>query len=158
MQPRTQLRPAHVLRHHAEIAQLCARLRAFIGGMTFARAHGMQTPAVVTPPTISKTPLRALIERERAQRRRNVRWIALGVALVAACGLALGLALRPRPVPLSQRFRALPITRGDVLRDVVATGHLEAVTTVQVGAEISGRIASVEVDYNDRVRSALRYE
>ncbi|HEY6878605.1 MAG TPA: efflux RND transporter periplasmic adaptor subunit [Polyangiales bacterium] len=112
----------------------------------------MQTPAAITPPSLEKTPLRGLIERERARKRRNVRWIAVMIALLAAGGLALGLALRPRPVPLAQRFRALPITRGDVLRDVVATGHLEAVTTVQVGAEISGRIANVEVDYNDRVR------
>ena len=45
-----------------------------------------------------------------------------------------------------------PVTRGDVLREVRATGHVEAVTTVQVGAEISGRISTVEVDYNDVVR------
>jgi HlyD family secretion protein len=42
---------------------------------------------------------------------------------------------------------------GDVVREVRATGHVEAVTTVQVGAEISGRIASVEVDYNDAVKA-----
>jgi len=36
---------------------------------------------------------------------------------------------------------------------VNATGHLEAITTVQVGSEVSGRIASVEVDYNDQVKA-----
>jgi HlyD family secretion protein len=45
------------------------------------------------------------------------------------------------------------MTLGDVVREVHATGRLEAVTTVAVGAEISGRIASVEVDYNDRVKA-----
>jgi HlyD family secretion protein len=45
------------------------------------------------------------------------------------------------------------VTEGDVVREVHATGHVEAVTTVQVGAEISGRLASVEVDFNDRVRA-----
>jgi HlyD family secretion protein len=40
-----------------------------------------------------------------------------------------------------------------VLREVRATGHVEAVTTVQVGAEISGRIATVEVDYNAVVKA-----
>jgi HlyD family secretion protein len=39
------------------------------------------------------------------------------------------------------------------LRDIQATGHLEATTTVQVGAEISGRLASVEVEYNDHVQA-----
>jgi HlyD family secretion protein len=40
-----------------------------------------------------------------------------------------------------------------VVREVRATGHVEAVTTVQVGAEISGRIATVLVDYNDSVKA-----
>jgi HlyD family secretion protein len=37
------------------------------------------------------------------------------------------------------------------VREVRATGHVDAVSTVHVGAEISGRISTVEVDYNDRV-------
>ena len=65
---------------------------------------------------------------------------------------AVWLVLRPRPIPLSAQYRATPVTQGDVVREVRATGHVEAVTTVQVGAEISGRIATVEVDYNDRVK------
>jgi HlyD family secretion protein len=39
------------------------------------------------------------------------------------------------------------------LRDVHATGHVQAVTTVEIGAEVSGRIATVDVDYNDRVKA-----
>jgi HlyD family secretion protein len=46
-----------------------------------------------------------------------------------------------------------PVTQGDVVREVAATGNVDAVTTVQVGAEISGRIETVAVDYNDRVRA-----
>jgi HlyD family secretion protein len=42
---------------------------------------------------------------------------------------------------------------GNVVREVHATGHVEAVTTVQVGAEVSGRIATVEVDFNSRVKA-----
>jgi HlyD family secretion protein len=38
-----------------------------------------------------------------------------------------------------------------VIREVTATGRVEAHASVDVGAQISGRIASVEVDYNDRV-------
>lgn len=72
--------------------------------------------------------------------------------------MALGLVaawvvLRPRPVPLAARFRLEAASRGDVVREVRATGHVEAVTTVQVGAEISGRVATVEVDYNDAVKT-----
>jgi multidrug efflux pump subunit AcrA (membrane-fusion protein) len=40
-----------------------------------------------------------------------------------------------------------------VVGEVRATGHVDAVTTVQVGAEVSGRIATVEIDYHARVKA-----
>ncbi|HUJ26962.1 MAG TPA: efflux RND transporter periplasmic adaptor subunit [Myxococcales bacterium] len=93
-----------------------------------------------------------LIAREqgRKRRRRNLRWALLAAAPVL---IALAwLALRPRPVPLAQRFHAAAVARGDVVREVRATGHVEAVTTVQIGAEVSGRLATVDADFNDHVR------
>ncbi len=99
----------------------------------------------------SRRPLADLVAREkrRTHRRRLYAWLALGALPVVA--VALWFILRPRPVPLVARFRTQPVSQGDVLREVRATGHVEAVTTVQIGAEISGRIATVEVDYNARV-------
>jgi HlyD family secretion protein len=44
------------------------------------------------------------------------------------------------------------VTRGDVVETVEATGTLEAVTTVQVGTQVSGTIASLHADYNSQVR------
>lgn len=88
-------------------------------------------------------------EKKRTRRRRILLWA--GLAAVPVLVFALWLVLRPRPVPISAQYRAMPVTQGDVIREVRATGHVEAVTTVQVGAEISGRIATVEVDYNDHV-------
>jgi HlyD family secretion protein len=89
----------------------------------------------------------------RVKRGRHRRWLIVGLltGLLLAAAVALWISLRPKPTLLSARFRAASVTRGDVVRDVQATGRLEAVTTVQVGSEISGRIASVEVDYNDHV-------
>ena len=43
-------------------------------------------------------------------------------------------------------------TRGDVVDSVEATGTLQAVTTVQVGTQVSGTIASLHADFNSRVR------
>ena len=60
-------------------------------------------------------------------------------------------ATRHRPVPLAARFRTAAVTRADLVREVRATGTVEAVSTVSVGAEISGRVASVEVDFNQHV-------
>lgn len=104
------------------------------------------------PGASTRVALPALIDQEnrRHHRRRALGWSSL--LIVPALGVALGVALRPQPVPLARRFRAEAATQGDVVREVRATGRLEAQSTVLVGAEVSGRIASVEVDYNDAVR------
>lgn len=108
--------------------------------------------SIHTAPAPQRRPLAELVEREkrRTHRRRALAWAAL--AAVPVLVLALYLALRPRPVPIAAQYRMQPVTQGDVVREVRATGHVEAVTTVQVGAEISGRIATVEADFNDRVK------
>lgn len=97
--------------------------------------------------------LAELIEREERRRKRSRSRRFIGAAAAALLAAAAWMALRPRPVPLEERFRFATLTEGDVVREVRATGHVEAVTTVQVGAEISGRLASVEADFNDRVRA-----
>ncbi|HTM44748.1 MAG TPA: efflux RND transporter periplasmic adaptor subunit [Polyangiaceae bacterium] len=95
--------------------------------------------------------LNDLIEREK-RRKRHRKLLLWGLlVLIPVAGIAVWQVARPKPVPLAARFRAGAVSRGDIVREVSATGHLEAITTVQVGAEISGRIASVEVDYNDHV-------
>ncbi|MBI3262783.1 MAG: efflux RND transporter periplasmic adaptor subunit, partial [Acidobacteria bacterium] len=45
-----------------------------------------------------------------------------------------------------------PVVRGDVVSTVGATGALEAVTTVQVGTQVSGIIKELNVDFNSIVR------
>jgi HlyD family secretion protein len=45
-----------------------------------------------------------------------------------------------------------PVTRGDVVETVDATGTLQAVTTVQVGTQVSGTIKALRADFNSRVR------
>ena len=44
------------------------------------------------------------------------------------------------------------VTRGDVVSIVDATGTLQAVTTVQVGSQVSGTIKKLHADFNSRVR------
>ena len=90
-------------------------------------------------------------ERGHSSRRRLIRWAMLGAVPVLA--VAGWLALRPHPLSFAQRFRVEQVSVGDVAREVTATGNVEAITTVEIGAEISGRIATVLVDYNDRVRA-----
>jgi HlyD family secretion protein len=110
-------------------------------------------PAPAHTPSAKPRSLPELIEHaEKRRRARRHVWIII-LAALPALALAAWIALRPRPVPIAQRFRTQVITRGDIVREVRATGHVEAVSTVSIGAEISGRIMSVDVDYNDRVKA-----
>ena len=48
-------------------------------------------------------------------------------------------------------YVSAPARQGNVRGTVTATGRLEALDQVEVGAEISGRIVAVHVDFNDHV-------
>jgi iron(III) transport system substrate-binding protein len=50
------------------------------------------------------------------------------------------------------RYRFVEVQRGDLQSTVSATGSLSAVTTVQVGTQVSGKVDEIFVDFNDRVR------
>jgi HlyD family secretion protein len=45
-----------------------------------------------------------------------------------------------------------PISRGSVSNSITATGTLEAVTTIQVGTQVSGIISKLYIDYNSKVK------
>src|SRR5437870_8859116 len=44
------------------------------------------------------------------------------------------------------------VSRGNVIETVQATGTLEAVTTVQVGTQVSGTIKELHADFNSEVK------
>ena len=46
----------------------------------------------------------------------------------------------------------LPITRGDIVDAVSTTGTLQAVTTVQIGSQVSGNISYLGADFNSIVK------
>ncbi len=78
--------------------------------------------------------------------RRLLLWLPLGaLALLAAWFVLRG----PGEAP---RFTTGTIDRGDVVEVVGATGTLEAVTTVQLGSQVSGTIDSLHADFNSTVR------
>lgn len=48
-------------------------------------------------------------------------------------------------------YRFVSVERGDVESVVTSTGTMQAITTVEVGTQVSGQIAEIFVDFNDRV-------
>jgi HlyD family secretion protein len=76
--------------------------------------------------------------------------ISLSLVLVAAVGTAAFL-LRGHGA-YSATYRFVTVDRGDISSTVSSTGTLGAVTTVQVGAQVSGQIAELHADFNSHVR------
>jgi HlyD family secretion protein len=80
--------------------------------------------------------------------RRLLVIVALGGSLAAAAFVYY----RASRVEAAPTILTSPVTRGDVIERVDATGTLQAVTTVQVGTQVSGTIKSLHADFNARVR------
>lgn len=74
----------------------------------------------------------------------------LGLVVVAAL-IVMWMQARARAQAPS--YQTAAITRGEVTVTVTATGTIQGLNTVEVGAEVSGRIAKVFVDFNDRVEA-----
>ena len=53
----------------------------------------------------------------------------------------------------TEQFRTEKVDRGDVTMTVTATGTLSAVTTVQIGSQVSGVIARLYADFNSKVHN-----
>lgn len=81
-----------------------------------------------------------------ATARRRLLWLLL-VPVLLAGGFFL---LRGRGE--ATQFTTGAIDRGDVVEVVGATGILEAVTTVQLGSQVSGTIQSLYADFNSTVK------
>ncbi len=50
-------------------------------------------------------------------------------------------------------FQTAKVSRGDITQSVTATGDLQPVMTVDIGAQVSGQIKEVRVDYNSIVKA-----
>jgi HlyD family secretion protein len=73
------------------------------------------------------------------------------VVLAAVAGGGYGY-YRYTSKPAVPTVSTAAVTRGDIVESVGATGTLQAVTTVQVGSQVSGNIAFLGADYNSLVK------
>jgi HlyD family secretion protein len=92
-----------------------------------------------------------LDEPKKSRTAKVVWWLAL-LAVGGGVG-ALGVRqYRAHQAALKPRYVHEQVRRGDLTVVVTATGTLEGQNTVEVGAEVTGRVARVHVDYNSRVK------
>ena len=75
------------------------------------------------------------------------------VVILATLGITAYGYLGFRTTEFVPEVSTVPLARGDVVDTVGATGALEAVTTVQVGSQVSGIIEALYADFNSIVRA-----
>jgi HlyD family secretion protein len=78
--------------------------------------------------------------------------ILIGVVLLGVVGSGVR-ALNPGSGIDQQRYRLESLTRGSMRVTIGASGRLRGRNTVDVGAEVSGRVISVAAKFNDHVRT-----
>jgi HlyD family secretion protein len=90
-------------------------------------------------------------ENVEPQKKRNRRLLWAGIGLVVVA-LAAFIFIRMRRQGSDVHFETAPVQRGRIVARVTATGTLSALVTVQVGAQVSGRILSLHADFNTAVK------
>ena len=76
--------------------------------------------------------------------------IITGIVAVAAIALLVFKSFSKKEADLT--FDTVKVERGNISNIVTATGTIEAITTVEVGTQVSGIIEHVYVDFNDNVK------
>lgn len=98
---------------------------------------------------------REKLRRELSREDSGMKWVKRIVVLLVIAAVIAGFVVyrvkNAPPPPPSYVFAEL--TEGDVSETVQSTGTVKPVTEVQVGAQVSGRVTKVLVDFNSPVRA-----
>jgi HlyD family secretion protein len=78
------------------------------------------------------------------------RWLVAILLLAGVAGTVWYVLFAPA-TPAMTHYRTHTLARGDLVRTVSANGTINPVALVQVGAQISGMVKKIYVDFNDHV-------
>ena len=81
---------------------------------------------------------------------KRTKWLRYGGLMLTALGFGVAWSLRETP---EVQVTTVPLSVGSIDRRIVTTGTIQAVTTVEIGSQVSGTIQSLEADYNSTVHS-----
>lgn len=105
----------------------------------------------ITPNTGDPEVIRSLGLGAHRRRRIAVR-AAILLVVLAAIALGVNRYLRARAAQALPKYETAAAVRTDIQVSITATGTLEGLNTVEVGAEVTGKIIQLNADYNDRVK------
>jgi HlyD family secretion protein len=75
------------------------------------------------------------------------------IGAVAIAAIAIFILIKPLAKKESaMTFDTVKVEKGTITNTVTATGTIEAITTVEVGTQVSGIIQNIYVDFNDNVK------
>lgn len=98
---------------------------------------------------------RSELKRDLKQIEGSRKWLRRLLILIAIAAVVGGFAvyrIKTAPPPPS-KYVLGDITTGDVLETVQSTGQVKPLNEVQVGAQVSGRVTKVYVDFNAEVKA-----
>jgi HlyD family secretion protein len=82
--------------------------------------------------------------------KKKIIFIVIGIVAVAATAFYI---LKPKTVDASKiNIETAEVKTGTISKTVTATGTLEAITTVEVGTQVSGIVEKIFVDFNSYVK------
>jgi len=90
------------------------------------------------------------LSRNKSGRRATKLLVSLVSVVVVVAGVSV--LMHKRAADAAPRYRTERVDRTDLRVTISATGTLQTLRSVEVGAEVTGRILRILVDYNDKVR------
>jgi HlyD family secretion protein len=91
-----------------------------------------------------------LMTKLNSARRSRIKYVLIGVVLLVV--IFIFIRIRSGNGQDATQFTTEPAKLGNIIVLVTATGTLEPTNEVEVGSEVSGKIKSIEVDYNNKVK------
>ena len=83
--------------------------------------------------------------------RMRYRWALVALALVVGLAVIAGFAIKRDDAEI--QFQTSEVTSGPIVRRALVSGTLEPARMVEVGSQVSGTIAALEVDFNSTVKA-----
>jgi len=81
--------------------------------------------------------------------KRGRKWAVLALIVTAGAGVAVWKLTTKTAAPA---YGTATVAQQTIVKSITATGTLQALTTVQVGTQVSGTIAQLFADFNSRVK------
>jgi HlyD family secretion protein len=78
--------------------------------------------------------------------------VVIAVAVLATAAVAIAVVKRKDDTVPPSQYRSTVVDRGAINQTVTATGTINPVALINVGSQVSGTVAELNADFNDRVK------